>query len=175
MKFIKVHKPRNSGHVWTAVDDDMYEELNKHKWQLTKLGYVGRSKKNDGKPTFILMHRVVMDTPKGMVTDHIDQSKLNNCRRNLRICTQQENLRNRGANKNNKLGYRGIKWVESALKYSARITVNKKTIHIGYFESLVEAVYAWNREAIKYHGEFAHLNKEIPPFADGGKENNLSR
>jgi hypothetical protein len=41
----------------------------------------------------------------------------------------------------------------------ARIGLNGKIIHIGYFTSEVEAAKAYNEKAIEYYGEFANLNK----------------
>jgi hypothetical protein len=40
----------------------------------------------------------------------------------------------------------------------ARIGFEKKEIHLGYFRSEIEAAKAYDRAAIKYHGEFASLN-----------------
>ena len=40
------------------------------------------------------MHREIMQTPPGMVTDHIDGNGMDNCRGNLRNCTRQQNLCN---------------------------------------------------------------------------------
>ena len=47
-----------------------------------------------GKPN-IIMHRLIMNTPKGKVVDHINHNRLDNRRSNLRNCTQSENARNR--------------------------------------------------------------------------------
>ena len=45
----------------------------------------------------VLFHRSVLKVNKGdgKIVDHIDGNSLNNCKTNLRICTQSENNRNR--------------------------------------------------------------------------------
>lgn len=57
------------------VDDVDFEFLNQWKWHVSKdrnTYYAVRNVRlNDGKRTRILMHRLLLDTPKGLVTDHI--------------------------------------------------------------------------------------------------------
>ena len=77
---------------YAYVDAADYEWLSRYTWRLYAGGYAGRHDR--GKT--IYMHREIMEAPKGTMVDHIDGSKANNCRFNLRMCTRQENQRNRG-------------------------------------------------------------------------------
>ncbi|MCK5611795.1 hypothetical protein KAR91_58540 [Candidatus Pacearchaeota archaeon] len=43
-------------------------------------------------------------------------------------------------------------------KWRVVILKDKKKYHIGYFDCKIEAAKAYNKAAIKYHGEFARLN-----------------
>ena len=72
------------------VDDGNYEFLSRFKWYLSN-GYTYTSL--SGKP--ISMHTLIMNTPKGKHTDHIDHDKLNNQRVNLRIVSPKENILHR--------------------------------------------------------------------------------
>ncbi len=41
----------------------------------------------------VYLHRFLTDAPEGFAVDHIDGDSLNNCRANLRVVTQTENVR----------------------------------------------------------------------------------
>lgn len=78
---------------------------------------------------------------------------LNNQRSNLRVCTHQENLRNRVVDRRNKLGLPGV-WTEGG-KYRACIKSGGKTIHLGTFNTPEEAAAAHAGAARALWGEFA--------------------
>ncbi len=145
------------------VDDEDYDYLNQFKWYANFDGnefYVIRmyptltNKKNS-----ISMHRQIMKPPLGMIVDHINHDTFDNRKINLRICTHAENMRNSKININNKSGYKGVSYQENRNNYRAQIKFNNKTINIGDFIDPIDAARAYNAAALKYHGEFAHLNK----------------
>ena len=143
------------------VDDEDYNRLNKVRWYAHKerdIWYADR-KNGGGKPLVIRMARQIMKNPIGMFVDHIDGNGLNNQKSNLRICTNAENLHNRGVQKNNTTGYKGVCWDKEKGKYRASISFECKRINLGRFSSKREAAIAYNKAAIKYHGEFAYRNK----------------
>ena len=60
--------------------------------------------------------------------------------------------------KNNTSGYKGVTYRKSRNCWEARIMLNGKTVYTGCFDNKEEAALAYNKVAIKYHGEFAKIN-----------------
>lgn len=157
MKLIKLTKNQ-----FAIVDDEDFEYLNQWKW-LSSRGYARRSVhiKMDGKKQIcrhIHMHRLIVNAPEGKEVDHIDGNPLNNQKSNLRVCTREENGKNRRLNKNNTSGFKGAIWVDTPgnqKKWKSQIVVNKKAICLGYFSTNEEAGNAYLNASKKYFGEFA--------------------
>lgn len=95
--------------------------------------------------------------PSGNI-DHKDRNKSNNRINNLRLCSDQENLRNRDKRKNNKTGYKNVSFLEKSGKYRARIVVDGKYKHLGYFSTAEEASIAIEEIAKDLHKEFYYKN-----------------
>lgn len=86
--------------------------------------------------------------------DHIDGNSRNNRIENLRAATQHQNMFNTKMYANNKTGYKGIRQRPSG-KWTAEIGFNNKTVVLGSFRSLSEAIEARKSAEEKYYGEFA--------------------
>jgi len=111
----------------------------------------------DGKK--ILTHRVMFLFCNGYLPDfidHIDGNKSNNKIENLRQATRAENGHNRQVYSNNKSGIKNVTWIERLKKWSVKLTVNKKRIHIGSFDDLELAELVAIEARNKYHGVFAN-------------------
>jgi len=142
----------------TQVDDEDYEYLNQWKWGLKRgrnTCYVIRSNKVKGKSIITRMHRVIMNNVKGMVIDHIDHNGLNNQKSNLRVCTHKQNLMNKVARGKSK--YLGVSYNNLGF-IRARISVDLKEIHLGYFKTEEDAAKSRDIASVKYFGDFASLN-----------------
>jgi len=86
------------------------------------------------------MHWLILDDlKKGERRDHRNRNGLDNRRDNLRVATASQNAHNTGLWAHNKSGYKGVGYNKNARKWKARITVRKNVIHIGYFNSAIEA------------------------------------
>ncbi len=107
--------------------------------------------------------KAILNPPKGskLCVDHINRNPLDNRKSNLRLCTISENSRNRGLLKSNKLGVRGVSIAPGnrySKPYRARIRVNDKLIHLGYFATIEEASQARKKAEKYYFGDFAPID-----------------
>lgn len=59
---------------------------------------------------------------------------------NVTWATRREQSLNKRVTKNSTSGYRGIAWCKVRSKWRTRITIDGKDVHLGYFESLEDAV-----------------------------------
>lgn len=156
-------------HLETMVDDIDFIWLSKLNWH----GKPGRNRKvyvqttknlgrvnNKSRYTSFAMHRLIINPDSKLHIDHINGDPLDNRRCNLRIATIGQNARNRGIQKNNKCGYKGVHKSKSnrgtKISWRAQIQVDGKLLHLGCFSSKKQASEAYVLAAKKYHGEFSH-------------------
>lgn len=83
--------------------------------------------------------------------DHINHVRHDNRICNLRLVTNKENSKNSSISKRSKTGFVGVLWRKDAKKFRSHIMVDGKEIHLGYFETLIDAVIA-RIKANKKHG-----------------------
>ena len=152
-----------SAHKWSVVPKSTIREYN----QFYVMASIPHPDGNKRKTT-IRLHRLIMDTPIGMETDHINGNGLDNRKSNLRVCTKSENQRNRGAHVNNTSGYKGVVYMKKSKRmknpykkpWRARIGSEGrgKKLNIGHYATKEEAARAYDAKAKELHGEYAYLN-----------------
>lgn len=140
---------------YALIDEEDWERINSYKWRIKSSSNTEYAQTGDSKSVFL--HRFIMSPPNNKEIDHINGNGLDNRKKNLRICTRSQNIINRKFD--NKTGYRGVKWYKPYKKWTAVITKNYKSYNLGYFLNKEDAAHAYNKAAIKYHGNFAQLNK----------------
>lgn len=117
--------------------------------------------KPDGKKTTQLLHRFIlgMTDPKVKV-DHRNRYGLDCRRENLRVgVTRSQNMANSRKPCNGKSSqFKGVHWNKQAQKWCARIKVNGRTLHLGYFTDELEAARTYDQRAREQWGEFSRGN-----------------
>lgn len=135
------------------VDIESLNFLKDYNWYLNSWGYAERSTQ-DG---CVLMHRKLVNCPKGLYVDHINRNKLDCRLSNLRICTQHENNMNTSI-RPSKYGMRGVYKNEDSDKWIAHIGFNNKKIHIGCFNTKKEAILERKKKEKELFDEFAPID-----------------
>ena len=77
------------------IDDEDESILRQYRWWVqgsSKKGfYVVARRSENGKEKKVLLHRILMNAPDGMVVDHINRDTMDNRKANLRVCSIAEN------------------------------------------------------------------------------------
>lgn len=100
-------------------------------------------------------HRLILPKKEGFIIDHINKDPLDNRLCNLRYCLMKENTRNQRKHKNNTSGFPGVSWKKDKNKWKAFLMLDRKQIHLGYFEDKNKAIQARKDGELKYFKEFA--------------------
>lgn len=142
---------------YVIVDDGDYEYLSRWKWCYQPRGH-GYAARNSGRSKTFHMHRVILNAPKGMEVDHINGNGLDNRRCNLRLCTKAQNQHNQRPKRQGTSLFKGVSLNSAKRKWVAQVCVNKRKLHLGYFEDETEAAHAYDQAARLHFGEFARTN-----------------
>lgn len=144
------------------IDDEDFDLINQHKWFS-----VSPRQKNYRHTWYaackiqgrhVTMHNLLLNPPKGSVADHIDHNGLNNRRTNIRISTTRENSWNTNKHKNCTSKFKGVSWNKEKSKWQARICINGRETHLGWFHDEVLAANTYDFVACQFFGDFAKLN-----------------
>lgn len=123
-----------------SVCDCHYEKVNQYTWYMAAR-YAARQVKTDKGWRVQFMHRLIMNTPAGFDTDHINEITTDNRCSNLRIATRSQNKHNAGLYKNNTSGYKGVSKRPNG-SFVATIYIEGKSKYLGFFWNYNHAVNA---------------------------------
>jgi hypothetical protein len=136
------------------IDIDCYWSVRYNKKQDNYYIRTSGRKHTIGKGTFYL-HQVILDEEAENV-HHCLHDPFDNRKDILRAATKSQNLRDRkGANKNNKSGYRNVTWSKSYKEWIVQLYVDGKNMVWRGFNTPEEANGHATLMRSKYYGEFA--------------------
>ncbi len=91
--------------------------------------------------------------------DHINGDRSDNRISNLRVASPSENQMNKGIQKNNKTGAKGVSYSKKYNIFTAQIYVNGKRIFLGQFKNLKDARNAYMEASKIHHGPFSNTGQ----------------
>lgn len=132
------------------INDEDFDRVSKFKW------YEGTRQihRTEDKLNFSLACEVMFQYT--LMFDHKDTDWRNNQKSNLRACTNQQNSFNKNKIKYTSSQYKGV--IRTKGKWRARIEINDKKQHLGYFLDEADAARAYDKRALELFGEFARIN-----------------
>jgi hypothetical protein len=134
---------------YAIVDADDYIRIAPHNWHVDERDYVYTFIKANR----VYLHRLIMRVSEcSILIDHANHNKLDNRKSNLRKCSNSQNQANTkswGGRKTKGVYRHRTKWV-------ARISFNGDRIYLGRFDSMDEALNAYNKKSKELFKEFSY-------------------
>ena len=157
---VQLRYNKETGECWRAFQNGVWKQLIPSKEGYTKLWAGGKNQP---------LHRVLAEVflnggnplAVSQVVDHINpingshaQDRLSN----LRICSQNQNIKNQRLRCSNTSGFKGVSWHKSTNKWQGKIMSQGRLKYLGLFTTPEAAALAYDKAAKNLHGEFAKLN-----------------
>lgn len=159
--------PVSGGKFTALVDDSDAGRVQQHVWTARVIKrtngasvYAQRHCVGvNGNRTTQLLHRFVLGVSDDAThIDHRDFDGLNNQRANLRIATRRQNAQHRKVRGDSRTGFKGVTWSCTHKAWRAYLKSPSTRLHLGYFDTAVEAANAYDAAAKMFFGEWAVLN-----------------
>jgi hypothetical protein len=132
---------------------------NEHTWSSDSNGYALSSTYKLGKVRWIKLHRLILQAPAHLDTDHLNGDKLDNRVCNLRTATTSENGRAFSKRKSGR--FRNVRQV--GRKFYTRGWDGQREVYIGKFDTAKDAAKEWDKWAIEngYKREALNFPEEM--------------
>ena len=147
-------------------DLEDYDLIKRYTWEENYQGYIV-SRVDD---VMVRLHRLVMNCDDSdYEVDHIKHNLFDNRKSELRICVHQNNTMNHKKQINNKSGIAGVYFDNQTNKWRANIKYKNKTIQLGRYKFLDDAIKIRKESEEKYFGEYSYDNSMNTGGAFNGK------
>lgn len=158
-----LYNQKNEKNGEFIVDFEDIEKVKYHKWRISHSHVVtGLPSNGTQKDLSWIVLGITQEeiVEQNIVVDHKDGNGFNNRKSNLRICSQSENVINKSFMSNNTSGFIGVSYREDRDRYDPEIRRDEIRCHLGYTESLKEAVYKRYYAEQLVFGQFANLEEQ---------------
>lgn len=154
--------PLANGKGVMLVDPEDFIRVSQHKWWLHNKRYAATN--IDSKNVYA--HRFILNLgPDDPEVDHINHDGLDNRRSNLRVIPHGLNVVNTKHRTGGTSRFKGVsyetQYAEFAKPWKAKIQIDGKGRHLGYFTDEDEAAQAYDRAAVEAWGEHAYTNDKV--------------
>lgn len=138
-------------------DKEDYYKIKDYYWYRSgDYGYL-TTKSQNGKFKLI-MHRVIMNCPDGLMVDHINHRPNDNRKENLRLCDKRQNAWNTDVSCTNISGCKGVYYNKRKSRWIAEIIYDNQKIYLGSFTNKEDAITARLSANEKYQKEWSYEN-----------------
>ena len=140
----KIWKKNRKNGIWKRVDN-----LKPNNWGYSLITLTDDNSKRKSYQLSRIVYKAynpdwnIFDISMNNYIDHIDNNRINNHIDNLRVVTQQQNCFNTNS--------KGCYYNKRSQKWAARIMLDRKCIHLGYYKAEEEARNAYLKAKEIYH------------------------
>lgn len=149
----------NTNHEF-YFDLEDFDKIKNYCWREMKTHYIA----THDKKCCLYLHRLITNAGNNnFIVDHINHNTYDNRKKNLRICTQSNNMMNGTKKKSNTSGITGVWWSNHSGKWIAEIMVNQKKIYLGSFNNIEDAANERKKAEDMYFGDYSlsHSMKQL--------------
>lgn len=108
----------------------------------------------------LVLNAFVENVDNKKCVDHIDGNRGNNKLSNLRYATYQENNFNKAPRANSSSGgIKGVSYSKRAKKWQAKITKDRVSYHLGFYDDIEVAKTVRRIKAEQLYGAFRHISE----------------
>lgn len=101
-----------------------------------------RLRLEDGSRPCMLLHRLIMNAPRGAFVDHLNRNGLDCRRSNLRIVNKSQNAQNASCVRKSRSGIKNVCWDNTRSQWRVTVKAEGKSFRGGLYDSVEDAALA---------------------------------